>query len=157
MFVPNPVISLSIKPQGQETPNFSRAINRFQKEDPTFKVRIDSESKETIISGMGELHLEVYVERMKREYGVACITGKPQVAWRETVTQRAEFAYTHRKQTGGAGQYAKVIGFIEPMERREDGKEVEFVNNIMSGTIPDQYIPGCEKVRYRPFTSRKSS
>ena len=100
---------------------------------------------------MGELHLEVYVERMKREYGVACVTGKPQVAWRETITKRSDFAYIHRKQTGGAGQFAKVIGFVEPMERNEEGKDVEFVNEIMSGTIPDQYIPGCEKVRCVPF------
>ena len=110
MYVPEPVISLSLKPVGQETPNFSRALNRFQKEDPTFRVHIDKESKETIISGMGELHLEIYVERMKREYNVECTTGKPRVAFRETITQRADFFYTHKKQTGGAGQFAKVIG-----------------------------------------------
>ncbi|KAF8180827.1 P-loop containing nucleoside triphosphate hydrolase protein [Pholiota molesta] len=103
MFVPEPVISLSLKPKGTETPNFSRALNRFQKEDPTFKVHIDHESKETIISGMGELHLEIYVERMRREYNVDCLTGKPQVAFRETISAPAEFSYTHKKQTGGAG------------------------------------------------------
>ena len=137
MFVPEPVVSLSLKPQGQESPNFSRALNRFTKEDPTFRVHVDSESKEvsicsppiltdkppinetspsqTIISGMGELHLEVYVERMKREYNVDCTTGRPRVNYRETITQRADFSYLHKKQSGGAGQYAKVTGFIEPI------------------------------------------
>ena len=127
MFVPEPVISLAIKANGIETPNFSRALHRFQKEDPTFKVHMDHNSKEvccvhdfthdflslllqTIISGMGELHLEIYVERMRREYNVDCTTGKPRVNFRETVTQLAEFDHTHKKQTGGAGQYAKVVG-----------------------------------------------
>ena len=147
MFVPEPVISLALKPVGQETPNFSRALNRFQKEDPTFRVHIDKESKETIISGMGELHLEIYVERMKREYNVECTTGKPRVAFRETITQRADFFYTHKKQSGGAGQYARVIGFVEPMEMDpETGKDIEFVNQVMGGNIPSNYIPACEKV-----------
>jgi len=149
MYVPDPVISLSIKPKGLETPNFSRALNRFQKEDPTFKVHIDNESKETIISGMGELHLEIYVERMRREYNVDCVTGKPRVAFRETVTQRAEFTYTHKKQTGGAGQYAKVIGHIEPMEMDPDtGKDVAFESVVMGGNIPTNFIPAVEKVRF---------
>ncbi|RXW17144.1 hypothetical protein EST38_g8711 [Candolleomyces aberdarensis] len=149
MFVPDPVISLSIKPKGQETPNFSRALNRFQKEDPTFKVHIDQESKETIISGMGELHLEIYVERMRREYNVDCITGKPRVAFRETVTQRAEFSFTHKKQTGGAGQYAKVMGFIEPMEvDPETGKDIAFENLVMGGNIPTNFIPAVERGFY---------
>ncbi|KAL5480271.1 MEF1 [Sanghuangporus weigelae] len=149
MFVPDPVISLSLKPVGQETPNFSRALNRFQREDPTFKVHIDHESKETIISGMGELHLEVYVERMKREYNVECVTGRPQVAYRETPTQRAEFTYTHKKQTGGAGQFARITAYIEPMERDpETGSEREFENVVMSGNVPEQFIPGVEKGFY---------
>ncbi|KAI0367852.1 elongation factor G mitochondrial [Pilatotrama ljubarskyi] len=149
MFVPEPVISLALKPVGAETPNFSRALNRFQKEDPTFRVHIDKESKETIISGMGELHLEIYVERMKREYNVECTTGKPRVAFRETITQRADFFYTHKKQTGGAGQYARVIGFVEPMSMNEEtGKDVEFVNQVMGGNIPSSYIPACEKGFY---------
>ncbi|KAF9475039.1 translation elongation factor G [Pholiota conissans] len=149
MFVPEPVISLSIKPKGVETPNFSRALNRFQKEDPTFKVHIDHESKETIISGMGELHLEIYVERMRREYNVDCTTGKPQVAFRETISNAADFNYTHKKQTGGAGQYAKVIGSIEPMEvDPETGKDVAFESVVMGGTIPTNYIPAVEKGFY---------
>ncbi|KAF9808124.1 hypothetical protein IEO21_07978 [Rhodonia placenta] len=149
MFVPEPVISLALKPVGQETPNFSRALNRFQKEDPTFRVHIDKESKETIISGMGELHLEIYVERMKREYNVECTTGKPRVAFRETITQRADFHYTHKKQTGGAGQYARVIGYVEPMEPDpKTGKDVAFENFVMGGNIPSSYIPACEKGFY---------
>ncbi|EIM84999.1 elongation factor G mitochondrial [Stereum hirsutum FP-91666 SS1] len=149
MFVPEPVISLALKPVGQETPNFSRALNRFQKEDPTFRVHIDQESRETIISGMGELHLEIYVERMKREYNVACTTGRPRVAFRETITQRSDFYYTHKKQTGGAGQYARVIGHIEPIEfKPEGGKDVEFENVVMGGNIPSNYIPAVEKGFY---------
>ncbi|KAI0791242.1 elongation factor G mitochondrial [Abortiporus biennis] len=149
MFVPEPVISLALKPVGAETPNFSRALNRFQKEDPTFRVHIDAESKETIISGMGELHLEIYVERMKREYKVDCTTGKPRVAFRETVTQRADFSYTHKKQTGGAGQFARVIGHVEPMEMDpETGKDIAFENVVMGGNIPSNYIPACEKGFY---------
>ncbi|KAH8826828.1 elongation factor G, mitochondrial [Flagelloscypha sp. PMI_526] len=150
MFVPEPVISLSIKPKGQETPNFSRALSRFNREDPTFKVHIDKESKETIISGMGELHLEIYVERMKREYNVECITGKPQVAWRETINQRTEFSYTHKKQTGGAGQFAKVVGYIEPCSyNAADGEpDRSFTNSIMGGTIPSHYIPAVERGFY---------
>ncbi|KAG2150932.1 P-loop containing nucleoside triphosphate hydrolase protein [Suillus clintonianus] len=149
MFVPEPVISLAIKPEGKETPNFSRALNRFQKEDPTFRVHLDKESKETIISGMGELHLEIYVERMRREYNVACTTGKPRVAFRETITQRAEFSYTHKKQTGGSGQFARVIGYIEPMEFSEDlGRDVDFVNVVMGGNVPTNFIPAVEKGFY---------
>jgi elongation factor G len=90
---------------------------------------------------MGELHLEIYVERMKREYGVACTTGRPQVAFRETVTERADFAYTHKKQTGGAGQYARVIGHVEPME----STEAEFESVVMGGNVPSNYIPAVEK------------
>lgn len=146
MFVPEPVISLSIKPTGTETPNFSRALNRFQKEDPTFRVHIDHESQETIISGMGELHLDIYVERMKREYNVACTTGKPQVAFRETIQQRSEFSYTHKKQTGGAGQFGRVVGYIEPMTMDpETGKDIAFENLVTGGNIPAGYMPAIEK------------
>ncbi|OCF42186.1 elongation factor G, mitochondrial [Kwoniella heveanensis CBS 569] len=146
MFVPEPVISLSIRPEGNETPNFSRALNRFQKEDPTFRVHVDSESQETIISGMGELHLDIYVERMKREYNVACVTGKPRVAFRETITEESKFNYTHKKQSGGSGQFGRVIGRIEPMETDPDtGKDTSFDNRIIGGNIPNQFIPAIEK------------
>ncbi|GAA5995084.1 Mef1p [Rhodotorula paludigena] len=146
MFVPEPVISLAIRPKGQETPNFSRALNRFQKEDPTFRVHVDSESQETIISGMGELHLDIYVERMRREYNVECVTGKPRVAFRETITEPVPFTYTHKKQSGGAGQYAKVIGRIEPMEKDpETGKDTAFESSVIGGNIPAAYIPAVQK------------
>ncbi|KAJ2161693.1 Elongation factor G, mitochondrial [Coemansia sp. RSA 552] len=146
MFVPEPVISLSLTPKDKSSANFSKALNRFQKEDPTFRVHIDSESKETIISGMGELHLDIYVERMRREYNVDCVTGKPQVAFRETATKKSPFHYTHKKQTGGAGQFGRVIGYIEPIPAEEQAdKSHEFVNQVVGGNIPAQYIVACEK------------
>lgn len=104
---------------------------------------------------MGELHLDIYAERMRREYKVECVTGKPRVAFRETISQRADFHYTHKKQTGGAGQFARVIGYIEPMEKDEEtGKDVAFENSVIGGNIPTNYIPGCEKVRcvFRPLS-----
>ncbi|RKO97663.1 hypothetical protein CXG81DRAFT_12171 [Caulochytrium protostelioides] len=146
IFVPEPVISLSVSVKGRETPNFSKALNRFQKEDPTFRVTVDPESKETIISGMGELHLEIYIERMKREYKTECTTGKPRVAFRETIQQKVEFNYTHKKQSGGSGQFGRVIGYIEPMEKpNEKGETLEFVNAVVGMNIPKGYIPSIEK------------
>jgi len=144
MYVPDAVISLSIKPVDKKAAdNMAKAINRFTKEDPTFRCYVDEESNETIISGMGELHLDVYVERMKREYKAEVTTGAPQVAYRETITKRADFEYTHKKQTGGSGQYGKVCGFIEPLE--EEGKNYEFVNEVKGGKIPTEYIPAVDK------------
>lgn len=142
MFVPEPVISLSIQPKSKDTQNFSKAINRFQKEDPTFRVRYDEESKETIISGMGELHLEIYVERIKREYNVECTTGRPQVAYRETITAPASFEYTHKRQSGGAGQYAKVMGDLSPAAAPEIN---EFETAVVGGKISDKFLAACEK------------
>ena len=142
MHVPNPVISLSIKPVDNKAQgNMSKALNRFTKEDPTFKTFVDHETNETIISGMGELHLEVYIERMKREYEAEVEVGAPQVAYRETITQRAEFNYTHKKQTGGSGQFARVAGYIEPLEEGE----YEFVDKIVGGVIPREFIGSCDK------------
>lgn len=142
MYVPNPVISLSIKPKDkQAAAQMGKAINRFTKEDPTFQSYMDPESGETIIKGMGELHLAVYVERMKREYKCEVETGAPQVAYRESITQRAEFNYTHKKQTGGSGQYGRVAGFIEPIA----DKDYEFIDMIKGGAIPNEYIPSCDK------------
>jgi elongation factor G len=149
MFVPRPVISLSLAPKGKESTNFSKALQRFQREDPTFKVHVDAESKQTIISGMGELHLEIYVERMKREYNVECVTGKPQVAFRETITNKAEFNYTHKKQSGGSGQFGRVVGYIEPIEEvHEDAEPLEFEDSTVGMNIPSQYIPAIEKVYF---------
>ncbi len=142
MFVPDPVISLAIIPKDNKSQlNMSKALNRFTKEDPTFKTYVDEETDETIIEGMGELHLEVYVERMRREYGAEVETGNPLVAYRETITKRAEFDYIHKKQTGGSGQYGRVAGYMEPITETD----FEFVNEIRGGVIPTQYIPACEK------------
>ncbi|MFP4477681.1 MAG: elongation factor G [Desulfatibacillaceae bacterium] len=142
MHVPTPVISLAITPEDNKAQvNMAKALGRFTKEDPTFTSRVDQETGETVISGMGELHLDVYVERMKREYGATVIVGAPQVAYREAITQPVEFDYTHKKQTGGAGQYARIQGTIEPL----DGEEFEFVNQVTGGAVPTQYIPACEK------------
>jgi len=145
MFVAAPVVELSVMPKEKTgLALFSKALNRFQKEDPTFQVKRDEESGETIIRGMGELHLEIYVERIKREYNCEVIIGKPKVAYREAITQRAEFNYTHKKQTGGSGQYARVAGFIEPIPY-ELNKEYEFVDKIVGGVISREYIPACDK------------
>ncbi|MCR5495199.1 MAG: elongation factor G, partial [Treponema sp.] len=140
--VPEPVISLSITPKDKQAAmQMSKALNRFTKEDPTFRVYTDPESNETIIKGMGELHLEVYVERMKREYNCEVVTGKPQVAYRESITTTGDFNYTHKKQTGGSGQYGRVAGFMEP----DTEKDYEFVDAIKGGAIPNEYIPSCDK------------
>src|SRR5690606_20726265 len=124
--------------------NFTKALNKFRKEDPTFRVHRDEESAQTIVSGMGELHLDVYMERMRREFKCDVIAGAPQVAYRETIGQAANFDYTHKKQTGGSGQYAKVVGKLEPLPA---GSEVtyEFVDNIVGGRIPKEFIPACDK------------
>ena len=142
MFVPEPVISLSITPKDKQAAmQMSKALNRFTKEDPTFQTYTDPESNETIIKGMGELHLAVYVERMKREYNCEVTTGAPQVAYRESITTRGDFNYTHKKQTGGSGQYGRVAGFMEPIT----DKDYEFVDAIKGGAIPNEYIPSCDK------------
>lgn len=147
MHVPNPVISYSLEPKdkGGQT-NFSKALNRFSKEDPTFRVHRDDESGETIISGMGELHLEVYIERMRREYKVDTIVGEPQVAYRETITRPTGFNYTHKKQTGGSGQYARIAGEMRPIDQETEGDpEYRFIDKITGGAIPREYIPSCDK------------
>lgn len=140
MFVPDAVISLSIAPKLKENGAFSKAMNRFQKEDPTFRVKYDPESKETIISGMGELHLEIYVERIKREYGVECVTGKPQVSYRETILTPTTFDFAHKKQSGGAGQFGRVMGEFTPL-----GDENKFSHHIVGGKISDKYLLACSK------------
>lgn len=142
MFVPNPVISLAIAPKNNDArTNMSKALGRFTKEDPTFRTYVDDETNDTIIEGMGELHLEVYVERMRREYNAEVTTGKPRVAYRETITRMAEFNYIHKKQTGGAGQYGRVAGYMEPVTP----EDFVFENKIVGGKIPSQFIASCEK------------
>jgi elongation factor G len=142
IYVPDPVISLSVKPNDHKSEiNLSKALQRFTKEDPTFRVRLDAESGETVIQGMGELQLDVYIERMRREYKVEVTTSQPQVAYRETITRRSDFDYTHKKQTGGSGQYGRVVGYIEPGEE----ETFEFVDEIRGGAIPQQFIQSVEK------------
>jgi elongation factor G len=144
MFVPDAVISLAVAPKSKEgAANFSKALQKFRKEDPTFRVHRDEESSETIISGMGELHLEVYIERMKREFNCEVVAGQPQVAYRETIGAPTDFDYTHKKQTGGSGQYAKVVGMFEPLDSPD--KTYEFVNKIVGGKIPKEFIPAVDK------------
>ncbi|MFO0756583.1 MAG: elongation factor G [Byssovorax sp.] len=142
MFVPDPVISLTVTPKDNKAQtNMSKALRRFTKEDPTFRVGADPESGETIISGMGELHLDVYIERMKREYSAEVVTSPPRVAYRETITKRVDYSYTHKKQTGGSGQYGKVQGYMEPWA---DGP-FQFDDQITGGAIPKEFISAVEK------------
>ena len=142
MYVPEPVISLAIFPKDNKSEvNVSKALGRFTKEDPTFKTYVNDETGDTIISGMGELHLEVYIERMRREYQAEVDTSPPRVAYRETITQKAEFDYIHKKQTGGAGQFGRVAGYLEPIQ----DEDFVFENKIRGGSIPTQYIAACEK------------
>ncbi|CAD7696459.1 unnamed protein product [Ostreobium quekettii] len=143
--VPDPVMSLAIIPKSSlVTAAFSKALQRFMKEDPTFKVALNAETGETLISGMGELHLDVYVERLRREYKVDCDIGKPKVNYREAITQRGEFDYLHKKQSGGSGQYGRVIGYIEPLPEGSPNK-AEFENKIVGNAIPPEFIAACEK------------
>lgn len=142
MHVPNPVIQLMIKPVDNKAQiNMSKALHRFTREDPTFRTFVDHESGETIVSGMGELHLEVYIERMKREYNAEVETGAPQVAYRETISKAVDYDYTHKKQTGGSGQYGKIQGSISPCEE----EEFMFESKIVGGAIPKEFIPSVEK------------
>ena len=142
MYVPDPVISLAVTPVDYKSEiNMSKALSRFTKEDPTFKVHVNDETGDTIISGMGELHLEVYIERMLREYSAHVNPGMPRVAYRETITRKAQFDYIHKKQTGGAGQFARVAGYMQPIS----DNDFVFENQVRGGSIPTQFISACEK------------
>lgn len=143
--VMEPVISLSIVPEkNADRDKMSKGLNRFMKEDPTFHVHYDEESDETIISGMGELHLDVYVERLRREYNCNITVGRPKVSYREAPTTESSFDYKHKKQTGGSGQYAHVVGKMMPLA--DDSEEdYEFENSITGGRIPTEYIPSVDK------------
>jgi len=146
MFIAQPVISLAVKcTDNSATDRMSKALSRFMKEDPTFRVRTDEESGETIVSGMGELHLEIYIERMMREYEVPIEVGAPQVNYRESISKPASFDYTHKKQTGGSGQYACVIGEIDSIDYDDpDAEDFEFINQVKGGNIPSEYINACQ-------------
>ncbi len=140
-YIPEPILSLAIETKDNKvSSNLAKALARFTKEDPTFKAKFDEETGEIIISGMGELQLSVYMERIRREYNVHFETGVPKVAFRETITKKVDFDYTHKKQSGGHGQYAKVTGYIKPNHKSEN----EFVDEIKGGNIPSVYIPGCK-------------
>jgi len=149
MHVPIPVIELSIKAKEKDSQaRMSKGLQRFIKEDPTFHLFTDEESGETRIAGMGELHLEIYVERLKREYKAEVEVGAPQVNYRETIRSEAKFEYTHKKQSGGSGQFGKVAGKIVPLAADKKEKEDQvfrFVNEIKGGVIPNEFIPSCEK------------
>ena len=145
MKVPDPVMSLAVAPTSKDgAAGFSKALQRFQKEDPTFTVSTDPETGQTVVSGMGELHLEVYLERMKREYNVATESGKPRVNFREAVTARADFDYLHKKQSGGQGQYGRVAGYLEPLPEDSEEKFV-FENGIVGNAIPPGFLPAIQK------------
>ena len=145
IFVADPVITMAVNvPNRSDADKLGKALQRFRKEDPTFHVSTDEETNEVLIAGMGELHLEVYIERIRREYGVEVEVGAPKVSYREAPTVAREFNYKHKKQTGGSGQFAHIVGSLEPME--VDGDETfEFEENIVGGRIPKQYIPSVEK------------
>ncbi len=145
IYAAEPVIDLSIHPAKRaDYDKLSKALNRFMREDPTFRVHVDPETSETIISGMGELHLEIYTERIRREYKVECSVGAPKVSYREAPTKATPFNYKHRKQTGGSGQYAHVVGVLEPLP--PDAPEpFVFEDEVTGGRIPKEYIPSVEK------------
>ena len=145
IFVPEPVISLAVTPvDNKAATQMGKALNRFMKEDPTFRVKVDEESNETLIAGMGELHLEVYIERMRREYKAEVEIGAPQVNYRETIRKGSDYNHTRKKQTGGSGQFGCVIGDIYPLDADHEDN-FEFKNNIKGGNIPTEYIPACQK------------
>ncbi|ALF53927.1 elongation factor G [Nostoc piscinale CENA21] len=153
MFVPEPVITLAVTPKKQEdSDRLAKALNRFQREDPTFRLSIDPESKATLISGMGELHLEIYLERIQREYNAEVYVGTPAVAYRETISQKTQFDYRLKKQSGGTGLYAHVTGWIEPSD-----EPFVFENRVVGGAVPKEYIPACEKGFREAMTTGKLS
>jgi elongation factor G len=143
MEFPDPVIEVAVEPKSKaDQEKLGIALNRLAQEDPSFRISVDHESGQTIIKGMGELHLDIIVDRMRREFKVEANVGAPQVAFRETVSKRADVDYTHKKQTGGSGQFARVKMTIEP---NEAGKGFEFVNQVVGGNVPKEYIPGVQK------------
>ncbi|XP_055599732.1 elongation factor G, mitochondrial-like [Uranotaenia lowii] len=145
IFVPDPVVSMAIKPSNnKDRDNFSKAVARFTKEDPTFRFAYDNDIKETLVSGMGELHLEIYAQRMEREYNCPVTLGKPKVSFRETLVTACEFDYLHKKQSGGQGQYGRVTGILEPLPPNQN-TSLEFSDETIGTNIPKQYVPAIEK------------
>jgi len=143
MTIPEPVISVAIEPKSKaDEEKLGVALSRLAEEDPTFRVRTDEETSQTIIAGMGELHLEIIVDRMKREFGVQSNVGRPQVAYRETIRKKVEQEHKYIRQTGGRGQYGHVVITVEPLAA---GKGFEFEDKIKGGTVPKEYIPAVEK------------
>jgi elongation factor G len=143
MEFPEPVIEIAIEPKTKaDQEKMSTALQRLAAEDPSFRVSVDHESGQTIMKGMGELHLDILVDRMKREFKVEANIGAPQVAYRESITKTAEISYTHKKQSGGSGQFAKIDLIFEP---NEPGAGFEFKDTIVGGSVPKEYIPGVEK------------
>merc|ERR1719301_46013 len=149
MDFPDPVIKISVEPASKaEQEKMALALNRLGKEDPSFRYSRDEETGQTVIEGMGELHLDIIVDRMKREFKVECNVGEPQVAYREALTKPALIDYTHKKQSGGSGQFAKIQVEFSPLEPSEGSKgagEFEFVSEVKGGNVPKEYIPGVQK------------
>ncbi|HEY2146365.1 MAG TPA: elongation factor G [Pirellulales bacterium] len=146
MFVPEPVIKMAISPANRDgADKLSKALARFMREDPTFRVTADEETGETVIAGMGELHLEIYVERIRREYKVEVEVGAPKVSYREAPTAKATYNFKHKKQTGGSGQFAHIVGYLEPLGDDSEEEVFEFESVVVQGRIPKEYIPSVEK------------
>lgn len=145
MFVPEPVIQVSIRPLSRaDGEKLGKALGRFRKEDPTFQVQTNQETGEVLVAGMGELHLEIYVERIRREYNVNVEVGAPKVSYRESPTRTAEFNYKHKKQTGGSGQFAHIVGRLDLLDESAE-TDFEFEENVVGGRIPKQFLPSIEK------------
>jgi elongation factor G len=143
MDFPDPVIQIAIEPKTKaDQEKMGLALNRLAAEDPSFRVKTDEESGQTIIAGMGELHLDIIVDRMRREFKVEANVGAPQVAYRETITKKAEVDYTHKKQTGGSGQFARVKLVFEP---NPEGEDFVFESKVVGGSVPKEYVPGVQK------------
>jgi elongation factor G len=161
MSFPDPVISVAIEPKTKgDQEKLGTAIQRLAEEDPTFKVYTDEETGQTIIAGMGELHLDILVDRMRREFKVEANVGKPQVAYRETLRGTVErLDYTHKKQTGGTGQFAKIQLRVEPLTEPDESGQIPtyvFENTITGGRVPKEYIPAVDQGARRPCSTASS-
>eukprot|EP00929_Paragymnodinium_shiwhaense_P119981 TRINITY_DN91892_c0_g1_i1.p1 TRINITY_DN91892_c0_g1~~TRINITY_DN91892_c0_g1_i1.p1 ORF type:complete len:752 (-),score=224.03 TRINITY_DN91892_c0_g1_i1:87-2342(-) len=149
MFVPDPVMTVSVSASRDDQARFQKALKRFQREDPTFRVEVNQDTNETLLSGMGELHLDIYCERMKREFNVESLkTGEPKVNYKETITTKIPFDYTHKRQSGGRGQYGKIVGYFEPIPEDDQAdfpEGIDFKSVVTGQDLPPNYIPSIEK------------